>query len=54
LTGEKDLVDFLTDEIATEKKTQKNKKSIPANLEGFTVELNGAEVTLTKKTGEES
>jgi len=53
-SAEKDLVDFLTEEIATEKKTQKKHGSIPTELEGFKVEGDGAEVTFTKKSGNET
>lgn len=50
--GEQDLVEFLTEEILAERKAQKV-KAIPTELNGFTASLNGAEVTMTKKTGEE-
>ncbi|KAK7791055.1 hypothetical protein R5R35_007147 [Gryllus longicercus] len=50
--GEKELVEFLTEEIAAEKKLQKV-KTIPTEVEDFKVELNGSEVTLTKKSGDE-
>ncbi|XP_018334609.1 complement component 1 Q subcomponent-binding protein, mitochondrial [Agrilus planipennis] len=51
--GERDLVEFLTEEILTERKAQKA-KTIPTELDGFKAQLNGAEVTLTKVTGNET
>lgn len=42
------MVEFLAEEIVAEKKAQKL-KTIPTTLDGFTVSLNGAEVTLEKK-----
>lgn len=52
LSGEQELVQFLSEEIAAECKAQKI-KSIPSKIDGFDVKLDGAEVTLTKKTGNE-
>lgn len=51
--GERELVEFLTEEILAERKTQKV-KTIPSELDGFKANLNGAEVTLTKKTEDET
>lgn len=51
--GEKELVEFLTEEILAERKAQKV-KTIPTEIEGFKASLNGAEVTLTKKTDNET
>ncbi|XP_011874692.1 PREDICTED: complement component 1 Q subcomponent-binding protein, mitochondrial isoform X2 [Vollenhovia emeryi] len=48
--AEKELVEFLAEEIVAEKKAQKL-KMIPTTLEGFSVSLNGAEVNLEKKDG---
>ncbi|KAL6443628.1 hypothetical protein ACFW04_001628 [Cataglyphis niger] len=48
--AEKELVEFLAEEIIAEKKAQKL-KTIPTTLDGFTVSLNGAEVNLEKKDG---
>lgn len=48
--AEKELVEFLAEEIVAEKKAQKL-KMIPTMLEGFSVSLNGAEVNLEKKDG---
>ncbi|CAH0547155.1 unnamed protein product [Brassicogethes aeneus] len=45
--GERELVEFLTEEILAEKKAQKV-KTVPTELDGFKANLNGAEVTLTK------
>lgn len=50
LSAEKELVEFLAEEIVAEKKARKL-KTIPTTLDGFTVSLNGAEVTLEKKDG---
>lgn len=50
--GERELVEFLTEEILAEKKAQKV-KTIPSEFEGFSVKLNGAEVSLSKKAGDE-
>lgn len=54
LTAEKDIVDFLTEEIATEKKTSKKHGVIPKELDGFKIESDGAEVTFTKNSGNET
>ncbi|XP_066584479.1 complement component 1 Q subcomponent-binding protein, mitochondrial [Prorops nasuta] len=50
--AEKELVEFLAEEIVAEKKAQKL-KTIPTELEGFKVSLDGAEVTLTKTENNE-
>lgn len=50
--GEKELVEFLTEEIGNEKKAQKAKK-IPTEIDGFAIKLDGSEVTMTKKQGDE-
>ncbi|XP_069703803.1 complement component 1 Q subcomponent-binding protein, mitochondrial [Periplaneta americana] len=50
--SEQELVQFLSEEIAAECKAQKI-KSIPSKIDGFEVKLDGAEVTLTKKAGNE-
>lgn len=50
LLAEKELVEFLAEEIVAEKKAQKL-KMIPTTLDGFSVSLNGAEVNLEKKDG---
>ncbi|XP_030759887.1 complement component 1 Q subcomponent-binding protein, mitochondrial isoform X2 [Sitophilus oryzae] len=51
--AEKELVEFLTEEILAERKAQKV-KTIPTEIDGFKANLNGAEVTLTKKTDTET
>jgi len=51
--AEKELVEFLAEEIVAEKKAL-NLKTIPTEFEGFNVSLDGAEVTLTKKLDNES
>lgn len=53
ISAEQELVEFLTEEILAERKAQKV-KTIPSELDGFKASLNGAEVTLTKKTDEET
>lgn len=50
--GEQELVDFLKEEIEVEKNSQKG-KSIPTEIEGFKVTLDGADVELTKQTDKE-
>lgn len=42
------MVEFLTEEILAERKAQKN-KTVPTNLDGFAVKLDGAEIELTKQ-----
>ncbi|XP_044259092.1 complement component 1 Q subcomponent-binding protein, mitochondrial [Tribolium madens] len=51
--AETELVEFLTEEIVLERKAQKS-ATLPAELDGFKVQLNGAEITLTKKTETET
>ncbi|XP_055690320.1 complement component 1 Q subcomponent-binding protein, mitochondrial [Lutzomyia longipalpis] len=51
--GERELVEFLTEEIVAEKKAQKV-KTIPTELEGFKVKSHGSEVELTKQTDKET
>ena len=46
-------MEFLAEEIVAEKKAQKL-KTIPTELEGFKVSLDGAEVSLVKKDGNET
>ncbi|EZA55849.1 hypothetical protein DMN91_011947 [Ooceraea biroi] len=48
--AEKELVEFLAEEIVAEKKAQKL-KTIPTTLDGFSISLDGAEVNLDKKDG---
>ncbi|CAK9822670.1 Complement component 1 Q subcomponent-binding protein, mitochondrial [Anthophora retusa] len=50
--AEKELVEFLAEEIIAEKKAQKL-KTIPTELDGFKVSLDGADVTLEKKQDDE-
>ncbi|KAL2738208.1 hypothetical protein V1477_011567 [Vespula maculifrons] len=50
--AEKELVEFLAEEIVAEKKAQKL-KTIPTELDGFKVSLDSAEVTLQKKNQNE-
>lgn len=51
-TGEQELVEFLNEEIAAEKNSQKG-KTIPTDIDGFKVTLKGADVELTKQTDKE-
>ncbi|KAG5896780.1 hypothetical protein JTB14_008356 [Gonioctena quinquepunctata] len=51
--AERELVEFLTEEVLAERKAQKV-KTIPSELDEFKASLNGAEVTLTKKTDGET
>lgn len=46
-------MEFLTEEILSERKAQKS-KTLPTELDGFKVQLNGAEVTLTKQVESET
>ncbi|XP_067633384.1 complement component 1 Q subcomponent-binding protein, mitochondrial [Eurosta solidaginis] len=50
--AEKELVEFLTEEILAERKTQKV-KTMPTALEGFCITLDGADVELTKESNKE-
>ena len=50
--AEKELVEFLTEEILAERKAQKS-KTIPTEIDGFKAKLDGAEVTLTKTLDDE-
>lgn len=52
LIGERELVEFLNEEIATEKQSQKTSK-IPTELDGFKVKFDGSNVELTKETEKE-
>lgn len=51
--AEKELVEFLAEEIVAEKKAQKL-KTIPTELDGFKLSLDGAEVTLAKEADNET
>lgn len=50
--AEKELVEFLAEEIIAEKNAQKL-KTIPTQLDGFKVSLDGADVNLEKKQDNE-
>ncbi|XP_017757415.1 PREDICTED: complement component 1 Q subcomponent-binding protein, mitochondrial [Eufriesea mexicana] len=50
--AEKELVEFLAEEIIAEKEAQKL-RTIPTELEGFKVSLDGAEVNLEKRQNNE-
>ncbi|XP_021199971.3 complement component 1 Q subcomponent-binding protein, mitochondrial isoform X2 [Helicoverpa armigera] len=50
--GERELVEFLTEEIVAERKAQKV-KVLPLELEGFVICGDGAEVVLSKKLKDE-
>lgn len=50
--GEKELVEFLAEEIVVERKAGKSKK-IPSEIDGFKVKFEGAEVELTKQSDKE-
>ncbi|EDV54952.1 conserved regulator of innate immunity protein 3 [Drosophila erecta] len=49
---ERELVEFLTEEIVAERKVLKG-KTVPSTLDGFAVKLTGANVELTKQTDKE-
>lgn len=50
--GERELVEFLAEEITSERKAGKAKK-MPTDVEGFHVKTNGAEVEMTKQNDKE-
>lgn len=50
--GERELVEFLTEEIVAEKKVQK-KETLPTEIGGFQIKLNGADVEMEKTTPKE-
>jgi len=50
--GERELVEFLTEEITAERKAQKQ-KTLPAEIDGFKVKLDGADVEFIKDSGSE-
>ncbi|CAK1551354.1 unnamed protein product [Leptosia nina] len=50
--GERELVEFLTEEIVAERKAQKL-KTLPADVDGFAVKGDGAEVVLSKQLKDE-
>uniref|UniRef100_A0A1B6CV40 Complement component 1 Q subcomponent-binding protein, mitochondrial n=1 Tax=Clastoptera arizonana TaxID=38151 RepID=A0A1B6CV40_9HEMI len=50
---EQELVEFLKDEISAERKIQKT-KTIPTEVDGFKVKLEGSEVSLIKCVGDET
>jgi len=52
-SGAKELVEFLEDEITTERGLLKS-KTIPSQINGFQVKLDGSEVKLVKETGAET
>lgn len=47
------MVEFLAEEIVAERKAQK-KKTIPSDIDGFKVKLDGADVELIKNLGSET
>lgn len=53
IIGERELVEFLAEEIAAERKASK-KNALPSEFEGFKVKSDGAEVELTKSLGKET
>lgn len=52
IAGERELVEFLAEEIVAERKAQKS-KTLPTEVGGFKVKLDGAEVELVKDSGSE-
>lgn len=53
ISGERELAEFLSEEIVAERKAQKH-KTIPTEIDGFKVKLNQAEVELVKDSGNET
>lgn len=51
--GERELIEFLAEEIATESKNRKV-KTLPTEVEGFKVKTDGADVVLSKSSGDET
>ncbi|XP_055638649.1 complement component 1 Q subcomponent-binding protein, mitochondrial [Toxorhynchites rutilus septentrionalis] len=49
--GERELVEFLTEEIVAEQKSVK--KTLPTDIEGFKIKLHGADVEMVKETSKE-
>lgn len=52
ISGERELVEFLSEEIVAERKAQKQ-KTLPAHIDGFKVKLDAAEVEFIKDSGSE-
>lgn len=52
ISGERELVEFLAEEITAERKAQK-KKTLPTEIDGFKVKLDGADVDFIKELGKE-
>lgn len=50
--GDKELIEFLSEEIAVEKKGMSKSRDV-SNLDGFEVKHNGAEIALSKKFNDE-
>ncbi|KAJ6628237.1 Complement component 1 Q subcomponent-binding protein, mitochondrial [Pseudolycoriella hygida] len=51
--AEQELSAFLNEEIEAEKATQKSFQSLPTQIDGFKVALNGSDIELTKQTDNE-
>jgi len=51
-TADKELIEFLTEEIAGEKRDGK-RNAVPMKVNDFNIETNGSEMTFSKKLGEE-
>ena len=52
VSAEKELVEFLTEEILAERKARQS-NTLPAELDGFKIQLDGAEVTFSKVCDDE-
>ncbi|XP_014274876.1 complement component 1 Q subcomponent-binding protein, mitochondrial isoform X2 [Halyomorpha halys] len=50
--GEKELADFLVEEISAERKLLKSKK-LPNEIDGFKIAIEGSEISLIKQNGDE-
>lgn len=50
-TADKELIEFLSEEIAGEKNNRRD--AVPSKVNDFNIETNGSEMTFTKKIGEE-
>lgn len=49
----REFLQFLEEEIETERKLSKS-KTIPSEIDGFQVHLDGSEVSLVKNNGDET
>ena len=53
VSGERELIEFLAEEIATESKNRKV-KTLPSEVDGFKVQTDAADVVFTKASADET